>query len=156
MNFLNYEKTYSSKQLECSIICLANLFNVIEKSIPKLHFQPEFVFKVRRFLSSLASGDDKNGFEQKIQAIFYILTNLIYKQRIGKEKKVRDLNKKIFQDRSIINSLLNIKLPLQKKIGRFYGIVIVYLNNNNNKNVNNALKKKIIKSILLNFCYLDH
>lgn len=78
MNFFNYEKTYSTKQLECSIICLANLFSVIGNSIAKLPFENEFVSKIRKFLSDLTE-DDQPSSQQKIQAILYILTILIYK-----------------------------------------------------------------------------
>ena len=153
MNFFNYERAYSTKQLECSIICLANLFNVIGNNITKLRFENEFVCKLRKFLSDLNQGTQQLGYQQKIQAIFYILTILIYKQRIGEEKAVRDVNRMIFSDRATVNFLLELVLPVQKKIAKFYGIVIIYLTG---KKLNNGLKKKVIKSILLNFCKIDH
>jgi len=112
MNFFNYEKGYSTKQLECSIICLANLFNVIGNSIAKLRFENEFVCKIRRFLSDLAQDTEQLGFQQKVQAILYILTILIYKERIGEERTIRDVNRSIFSDRIIVNSLLELVLPV--------------------------------------------
>lgn len=79
MNFFNYEKVYSTKQLECSTICLANLLNVIGNNISQLTFQKEFVLKLRRVVAGLSDQPVQIGFQQKIQAILYILVVFIYK-----------------------------------------------------------------------------
>lgn len=52
-----------------------------------------------------------------------------------------------------MKSLLLMTLPLDKKISKFYGIVITYLSCKNN---NHKYKQLIIKSILKNFSNIDH
>lgn len=79
MNFFNHEKVYSTRQLECSTICLANLLNVIGNKVTKLVFSKEFVLKLRRLIVDLADQIHQIGFQQKIQAILYILVVFIYK-----------------------------------------------------------------------------
>jgi hypothetical protein len=153
MNFFNYAKTYTPRQLECSTICLANLFNVIGNILARLTFEREFVVKLRRFATDLAIEEQQLGHQQKVQALFYILVALIYKERIGEVCSLRQLNKSIFSDRLLVKSLLQISLPLEKKAAKFYGIVIVYLSNR--KNTHNV-RKMIVKSILLNFGRIDH
>ena len=54
MNFFNHAKGYTSRQLECSTICLANLFNAISDKLDELTFSREFILKLRRFTSDLA------------------------------------------------------------------------------------------------------
>lgn len=39
MDFFNYAKVFSVRQLECSTICLANLFNVIGSNLCSLTFE---------------------------------------------------------------------------------------------------------------------
>lgn len=39
MNFFNFEKVYTNRQLEYSTICLANLFNVIGNNVASLTFE---------------------------------------------------------------------------------------------------------------------
>ena len=153
MNFFNHAKGYSARQLQCSTICLANLFNAISDKLDQLTFSREFLLKLRRFTSDLAQSSDQLGHQQKVQAILYILVVLIYKQRSGENSPISQLNKQIFSDRVLMGSLLELRLPKQKKISKFYGIVIVYLSSRKN---NNKWKKLIIKSIFTNLKFIDH
>ena len=89
MNFFNFEKTYTPRQLECSTICLANLFNVIGNDIGQLTFEKEFAVKLRRVALALAEDPSEVGFQQKVQALFYILVVLIYKERIADCKNIK-------------------------------------------------------------------
>lgn len=153
MNFFNFEKVYSSRQLECSTICLANLLNVIGNKVTSLTFSKEFVLKLRRVAVDLAEQPHQIGFQQKIQAILYILVVFIYKERIGEVRSIREANKLIYRDGILVRSLLELVLPQDRKIAKFYGIVILNLSNKKN---NNATKKLIIKSILVNFGRIEH
>jgi hypothetical protein len=153
MNFFNFEKSYTARQLECSTICLANLLNVIGSEVNQLTFSREFIVKLRRVASDLAECSLQQAYLQKVQALLYILVVLIYKERITQVKNIRDLNKLIFSDRLLVHSLLQLPLPRDRKIAKFYGIVIVHLSNKKN---NNRLRQEIMKSILLNFGRIEH
>lgn len=68
-------------------------------------------------------------------------------------RSIREVNKLIFSDRIFRKSLLELVLPEDRKITKFYGIVILYLSNKKN---NYATKKLIISSILVNFSRINH
>lgn len=153
MNFFNYAKSYSSRQLECSIICLANLMSVIGNNLAQLTFSKQFVNKLKRLSSELAQESIQLGYQQKVQALLYILVMLIYKEKAGQMCPIKQINKMIWSDRLLVSSVLNITLPQDKKISKFYGITIVYLSNRKNSN---KLKKLIVSSIFRNFQYIEH
>ena len=59
MNFFNHAKVYTPRQLECSTICLANLFNAISDKLDELVFSREFIeaSKTYRFFYTGTSVD---------------------------------------------------------------------------------------------------
>ena len=89
MNFFNHARNYTMRQLECSTICLANLFNAINSNLGVLTFSREFVLKLRRFGSDLVESTDRPGYQQKVQALLYILVVLIYKEKGGESNQIR-------------------------------------------------------------------
>jgi hypothetical protein len=121
---------------------------VIGNKVTTLTFSKEFVLKLRRVAVDLAEQPHQIGFQQKIQALLYILVVFIYKERIGEVRSIREANKLIYRDGILVRSLLELVLPQDRRIAKFYGIVILNLSNKKN---NNSTKKLILKSILLNF-----
>lgn len=121
---------------------------MIGNKVTTLTFSKEFVLKLRRVAVDLAEQPHQIGFQQKIQALLYILVVFIYKERIGEVRSIREANKLIYRDGILVRSLLELVLPQDRRIAKFYGIVILNLSNKKN---NNSTKKLILKSILLNF-----
>lgn len=109
--------------------------------------------KLRRFAMDLQEQTDKKSYNSKIQAILYILVVFIYKERITQLKNIKEFNKSLFSDATFIRSLLNLTLPKDKKINKFYGTLLIYISSKQNSK---RVKELILISILKNFINIEH
>lgn len=115
---------------------------------------PEFKAKIRRFLQELSEEQtDTSSYSNKVQAVFYILAVLIYQERSVKKNEGKKSFRSIIADKGIMKAFLDISLPNNPRISKFYGIIMVAITS---KSHTKLIREAIVKNILLNIAKVEH
>jgi len=64
-------------------------------------------------------------YSNKVQAVFYILAVIIFQERNEKKNNGKNRKRSIIADREIMRTFLDISIPPNAKISKFYGIIML-------------------------------
>ena len=130
------------------------MLNVIGEAVKQLKFEKEAKVKLRRFLAHLLQGSSlRKANSSKMQALLYILAVLIYKEKVEEVPHIREFQRQLYSDRSLVRLLLAIKLPRYKRIDKFYGVVMAHLSS---QQPGKMVKGEIVRASLRNLPNVEH
>jgi hypothetical protein len=85
--------------------------------------------------------------------VFYILSVLIYQERAAKKDGGKRSSRSIIGDKGIAKAFLEITIPNNARISKFYGIIMVALTSRNQPK---PVREAIVRNILLNIAKAKH
>jgi hypothetical protein len=81
------------------------------------------------------------------------LAVIIYQERSAKKNDGKKCIRSIIADKGIMRAFLDITIPNNTRISKFYGIIMVAITTRNHQKI---IREIIVKSILLNIARVDH
>lgn len=82
---------------------------------------------MRKFLRHLAEEENTSSttYSNKVQAVFYILAVILFQERNNSKNNGKTRTRSIIADKGIMRAFLDISIPSNAKISKFYGIIML-------------------------------
>lgn len=88
-----------------------------------------------------------------LSVLLFILASLIFRERTTTERHICDLNAAIYRDASFVKGLLLNKITGGRRMGKYYGIVMLHLSG---CKLSMRLREAMLSGILRNFRRIEH
>jgi hypothetical protein len=72
-----------------------------------------------------------SSYSNKVQAVFYILAVIIFQERNANKNNGKKCTRSIIADKGIMRAFLDISIPSNAKISKFYGIIMLAITTRN-------------------------